>query len=103
MSVVDDGNRGATKPRHLASRIERAAQQLLKASSYQALRRITCRERRGELVLTGEVRSYFHKQLAQEALRTFVMKYSIRNQIAVTSHRQAARAISPAQGGHREY
>ena len=102
MSMMDDGKRKAIATGLFAATVERDAQQRLKSSCYQALKQIDCRVRSGALVLTGEVPSYFHKQLAQEAVRTLALKYSISNQIAVSSRRHEARPSSSAKGGHHE-
>ena len=103
MSVLDDCQREEIAIGLFAATVERDAQQRLKASCYQALKKITCRVRRGALVLTGEVPSYFHKQLAQEAVRALALKYSISNQIAVASREYGARRSSPAKGGRYEH
>lgn len=66
-----------------AANVTREAERRLGASCYEALRKISCRVRRGALLLTGEVPSYFHKQLAQEALRGLNPNYPLNNQLAV--------------------
>lgn len=45
------------------------AQRGLQASSYPALRRISCEHHEGMLVLRGKVPTFYMKQLAQEAVR----------------------------------
>lgn len=70
-----------------AANVTREAERRLRSSCYEALRKITCRVRRGALILTGEVPSYFHKQLAQEALRGLSPKYPLNNQLAVKAKR----------------
>ena len=52
-----------------ARNIERAAQRRLEQCGYDALKHIACRFRRGAMTLRGTVPMYFHKQLAQEAVR----------------------------------
>jgi hypothetical protein len=69
---------------------ERAAQRRLKTSGYEALRAIHCRFRSGTMHLTGVAPTYFHKQLAQEAVRTLEAVRAINNQITV----------KPLKGGH---
>jgi hypothetical protein len=83
MNLLDDRTREEIANELAAASVEREAERRLKSSCYEALRKITCRVRRGVSVLTGEVPSYFHKQLAQEALRGLRPEYSLSNQIAV--------------------
>lgn len=83
MSAISDRQRTAIAAGLFSATVERDAKQRLKSSCYQALKNITCRLQGGELVLKGEVPSYFHKQLAQEAVRTLNLEYSISNQIVV--------------------
>ena len=52
-----------------ARNAERAAQRRLEQCGYEALKHIACRFRRGTMTLRGTVPMYFHKQLAQEAVR----------------------------------
>jgi hypothetical protein len=84
-----------------AASTERAAQRRLESSGYEALKAIRCRFRRGTLFLTGEAPSYFHKQLAQEAIRTLAAVNTINNQIAVNPRRLGAYTQSAAPGGRR--
>lgn len=67
--------------------IERAAQIQLARSGYTSLRAVTCRFRDGTLILRGDVPSYFHKQVAQEAIRKVKSVESIENEIEVPSWR----------------
>ena len=48
---------------------ERAAQRRLEQCGYEALKHVACRFRDGAMTLRGTVPMYFHKQLAQEAVR----------------------------------
>ena len=66
---------------------ERDAQRRLASSGYEVLKTIACRFRNGTMFLKGEVPTYYHKQLAQEAVRTLAMVRAINNQITVTSRR----------------
>jgi len=66
---------------------ERAAQRRLESSGYEVLKTIACRFRSGTMFLKGEVPTYYHKQLAQEAVRTLAAVDAISNQITVTSLR----------------
>ena len=66
-----------------AANVERAAQWRLEASAYAALKTVRCRFRQGALVLNGCVPTYFHKQVAQEAIRAVPGITEIVNHISV--------------------
>lgn len=102
MSAMREGMQEAISSGIFAANAERDAQRRLAASGYQALKAIKCRVRRGALVLTGEAPTYFHKQLAQEALRSLATVYAIDNQIAVAPRRRSAYAQAPTRGGRHE-
>jgi hypothetical protein len=65
--------------------IERAAHNRLAKTGYRPLKEITCNFRDGTLILQGEVPSYYHKQVAQEAMRKVHSVQIIVNQIEVWS------------------
>ncbi len=48
--------------------IAEAAKECLRNSPYRALRGVTCECDRGVLLLRGRLSSFYHKQLAQEAV-----------------------------------
>lgn len=52
-----------------AATVERAARQRLQNCGHEALKHIACHFRRGTMILKGSVTTYYHKQLAQEAVR----------------------------------
>jgi osmotically-inducible protein OsmY len=60
-----------------------AARTRLARTGYQPLKAITCNYRDGTLILEGEVSSYYHKQVAQEAIRNVNSVETIINQIEV--------------------
>lgn len=66
---------------------EKAARHRLERSGYEVLKTIVCRFRSGTMFLRGEVPTYYHKQLAQEAVRTLAAVNSINNQITVAPRR----------------
>jgi hypothetical protein len=66
-------------------KIEKAAQTRLAKTGYRPLKGIICNFRDGTLVLQGEVPSYYHKQVAQEAIRKVHSVQTIVNQIEVWS------------------
>lgn len=63
--------------------VERMAHRRLESSAYPALKAIACRFRRGKLQLDGQTPTYFHKQLAQELVRSLPGVMEIANNIAV--------------------
>ena len=70
-----------------ATNTEKAAQRRLESRGYEVLKTIACRFRSGTMFLKGEVPTYYHKQLAQEAVRTLAAVDAINNQITVTPRR----------------
>ena len=52
-----------------ARNTDRAAQRRLEQCGYDALKNIACRFHGGAMTLRGTVPMYYHKQLAQEAVR----------------------------------
>ncbi len=54
----------------ISNRLTRISQQRIKSSKYSAVRSIQCEVREGILYLSGQVSSYYLKQLAQEAVRS---------------------------------
>jgi osmotically-inducible protein OsmY len=63
--------------------ITAVARSRLARTGYQALRAVGCDYRAGVLLLNGRVPSYYHKQLAQEAVRTVPGVEEILNRIEV--------------------
>jgi osmotically-inducible protein OsmY len=49
-------------------RVREAAQERLRSSPYYAVRTICCEFQDGVLVLRGRLKTYFHKQIAQESV-----------------------------------
>lgn len=62
---------------------ERAAQRRLEQCGYDALKHIACRFRDGAMTLRGTVPMYYHKQMAQEAVRDLRNVEVIVNEIKV--------------------
>jgi len=48
--------------------VTKQAQEMLRTSPYRPIHRVACAYQDGLLVLRGRLRTYFHKQLAQEAV-----------------------------------
>lgn len=65
--------------------IARMAQTRLTKSSYRPVQTVECRFHDGVLILHGRVPSYFHKQIAQEAIRAIEGVGEIENRIEVRS------------------
>ena len=59
------------------------AQSALHASPIQSLQRLKIEERDAALVISGSVGSYYHKQLAQEAVRSIAGDVDVVNAISV--------------------
>ena len=74
--------------------VERVAQWRLEASAYVALRRVKCQFRRGVLLLSGRVPTYYHKQLAQETIRSLPGVSAIVNEISVSPYEATRRMRS---------
>jgi osmotically-inducible protein OsmY len=65
--------------------VAKSVQRSLEKSGYHVLRTISFSCERGVLFLRGQLPTYFHKQLAQEAVRRIDGVRRIVNQIEVTS------------------
>lgn len=50
------------------ARIQKAVARRLRASPYPAVKRVQCDFDRGRLTLRGQVRTFYEKQIAQEAI-----------------------------------
>jgi hypothetical protein len=61
----------------------------LRSCVFTELRRLDAIETDGEVVITGVVRSYFLKQMAQEAVRPALGGRRLRNRLVVVSERRA--------------
>tara|TARA_R110002049_G_scaffold2750_4_gene22006 strand:- start:194040 stop:194261 length:222 start_codon:yes stop_codon:yes gene_type:complete len=69
-----------TYPQEVAT----AATAVLARSSVSELRRLRVDGEEGELRLSGIVRSFYHKQLAQETVRTVAAGMQVVNRVDVT-------------------
>ena len=67
--------------------VQSRAQSALSNSPIFDLRGLSVEEVEGGLLLTGSVSSYYHKQLAQEAVRTVALGVPVMNSIRVASCR----------------
>lgn len=63
--------------------VANAALAVLAQSSVAELRKIRVDGRENELQLSGRVRSFYHKQLAQETVRTVAAGMQVVNQVDV--------------------
>jgi hypothetical protein len=66
-----------------ANNTERDARRRLDGAGYNALRLVRCRYRIGRISLKGAVPSYYHKQLAQEVVKSLPGVTAIDNGITV--------------------
>ena len=65
--------------------VEQAANAILANSSVRELRHIRVDGSSNKLQLRGQVRSFYHKQLAQEAVRTVAAGMQVVNQVDVSA------------------
>jgi osmotically-inducible protein OsmY len=65
--------------------VERAARKRLAKTGYRSLGSVRCHFRDGTITLHGNVPSYYHKQIAQEAMRNVDNVEAIVNEIDVWS------------------
>jgi osmotically-inducible protein OsmY len=68
-------------PKHCP--ITQKAFEQLRRSAYAPVRRVSCLFDEGVLVLFGQLQTYFHKQLAQEAVANLDGVRQVRNEIIV--------------------
>lgn len=73
-------------PHRAGHRVLTAAEGRLRASSYPPLRALACEFCSGVLVLRGEVKSFYLRQLAQETVRSLAGIEEIVNLVEVISH-----------------
>lgn len=74
---------------------EERASSILRQDPRLAHREIYCHAEAGRLILRGWVRSFFEKQLVQEALRRLDGVREIHNQVQVHPHLYEAEACCP--------
>lgn len=66
-----------------ASLLPVRAEHALRQSPIPALRRLRLEENEKAVVITGAVSSYYHKQLAQEAVMPFLGQRVLQNRVSV--------------------
>jgi osmotically-inducible protein OsmY len=79
----------ATKCELASDPVVDAVRRCLRASPYRQVRTLSCEHREGVLVLRGQVSSFYHKQVAQEAVRHFPGVEVIINAVDVLAARQS--------------
>ncbi|MHC4399736.1 MAG: BON domain-containing protein [Planctomycetota bacterium] len=62
LTRTDDGEHGRSRA------VVKAAKECLRRSPYSRVRNVSCNYEGGVLVLRGRLPSFYHKQLAQEAV-----------------------------------
>ncbi|NLX55840.1 MAG: BON domain-containing protein [Planctomycetaceae bacterium] len=70
-------------PRTLAAKVVRDARRRLRKCAHSPVQRIACDYHEGILILRGRVSSFFHKQLAQEAVRNLAGVDKVVNAVEV--------------------
>ena len=78
---MDNMQMATTQQQDIAS----AANEVLANSSVSELRRLRVDEKADKLHLSGQVRSFYHKQLAQEMVRGVAGKMQLVNRVDVRS------------------
>ena len=68
---------------HLSRQVVKMAQECLSRSAEQGIGTIACHFEAGVLFLRGKLPSFYHKQLAQEAVRDVTGVNQVVNQIEV--------------------
>lgn len=63
------------------------AANILRQSPWPVLRQLVVTESEDEVVISGDVTSYYHKQLAQEAVRPLLRSRRLRNMVCVQAPR----------------
>jgi osmotically-inducible protein OsmY len=69
---------------NIPATMEEAARSRLAQAGYRSLRAVTCHFRQGQLILRGQVPTYYQKQLAQESVRALTDAGTIVNEIEVS-------------------
>lgn len=64
------------------------AMKLLRSCSHSPVRRVQCRFHEGVLILSGQVPTFYMKQVAQELLRNLQRVEQIDNRLSVTERRR---------------
>jgi osmotically-inducible protein OsmY len=67
------------------SDVTELARECLRRSSHPALRTVSCEFNRGVLRLRGQLSSFYHKQLAQEAVAHLSGVTKVENEVAVAA------------------
>lgn len=80
-----DEKHGLHRATHRLPGIAATAALRLRASSYQALKTITCEYHEGVLILQGSVPSFYQKQVAQELVASLGGVQQIDNRLVVPS------------------
>lgn len=84
-----------TQDAPLPGELERILHDALAKAGSAELRRIRVRIEGSDVLLVGQVSSYYLKQLAQEAMRRFIGKMQICNCISVDGHNVDGRRLRP--------
>ena len=74
-------------------------QSCLRRSPYNDLRTVKCEYERGVLTLRGTLATYYHKQLAQEAVRDVAEVRQVVNRIVVRPRRSDRESSDPQRAG----
>jgi len=81
--MIHHGRKSRVKVKQSGPGVELNAQSALASSPIHALRDLQVEQSNGSLFISGRVGSYYHKQLAQEAVRAVSEGYRVVNSINV--------------------
>jgi hypothetical protein len=82
-------------------RVTKQVQEVLRTSPYSPIRRVACAYDDGLLVLRGSLRTFFHKQLAQEAVARVDGVRQVVNEIEVVQFANWSPVLAPLQENTR--
>ncbi len=91
-SIVDSATADPTT--NTTCEIAGIANEMMRRSPYASLRQVTCRFQEGVLILSGQVPSFYMKQMAQESVRNLSQVVQIDNRLVVP---ESSARLEPAK------
>ncbi len=93
--AASDGHLANAEATHACNDLAQVARSCLQTTPYADVKAVQCECHEGVLVLRGRVSTYYHKQLAQEAVRDIQGIESIVNVVGVIGRNSSAAARKP--------
>ncbi|TVS14535.1 MAG: BON domain-containing protein [Planctomycetaceae bacterium] len=90
-----NGQLSSTEPLRPRTDLAEIARSCLQANPYEDIKSLECEYHEGVLMLRGQVCTYYHKQLAQEAVRDIQGIESIANGVKVVGVNHSPTARKP--------